>query len=542
MVRPLVLSTRNNRKTGRFLSNPPRAFLLGIGLTTALFQVISFLSIQHWNAKFLGDCGSDSHENDDGGLATKLQNFNPRQLRARAAKGSASASAASTLEYLSQQIGTSSSLTSAEKEQLLSTLHHLQLSKAQSKTTGSHDQSPYAYMFVMGGIHEHRPTYKGFLYDVLVATTLLRRFGSTADVVLYLQMSPDSQLGGLPLEDLRKLRALQIKIKPLPAPTHKESFANLVFQKFRALELTEYRRVVFMDADAIPLTNLDYLFHLSDPLHTATPTLLKPNLIMASRGEPCNAGVFMLQPQPGGWDELQEIITRQRELGAKLPYPHFSWEKGWGYDFEAENDIWRGTAKNGKKWRFHAGHSDQGLLYYWTKFHKQHVSIVIQDEIENWIDPSMIGRTAALTVDGKPKPILEKTLKGEPLAAYSTEKPFVSQFACDTINIAGKDKAHQPHQCIVSYRDFAHFMGGNKPWQDKDPKEFLSRIRSQIRYTTDKYNAPKRLWFQTLFQVEDNGLNLETEFTQWHDNHGDKGAPLGDMAKHSDFMADHPIE
>lgn len=127
--------------------------------------------------------------------------------------------------------------------------------------------------------------------------------------------------------------------------------------------MTQYRRVVFMDADAIPLANLDYLFQLSDPLHTTTPTILRPNLIMASRGEPCNASLFMLKPEQGAWDELLEIIHRVREEGKALPYPHFSWERGWGYDFEAENDRWQATVKYGIKWRYFAAHSDQGLLF-----------------------------------------------------------------------------------------------------------------------------------------------------------------------------------
>ncbi|CAB9518632.1 expressed unknown protein (Partial), partial [Seminavis robusta] len=321
-------------------------------------------------------------------------------------------------------------------------------------------KSPYAYMFVIGGIHEDRPAYKGFVYDVLVATRLLRKLGSTADVVLFTQMSPDSPLDALPQEDTDHLHALNIQIIPLPKP-NRESFAGLVFEKFRALQLVQYRRVMFMDADAIPLANLDYMFHLSDADHKSTPTFLKPNMIWATRGEPCNAGLFMLEPEAGGWERLQAIIRRMKEEGKQLPYPHFSWNRGWGYDFEAENDEWHGTIKYGKKWRYHAGHSDQGLLYYWTKFYKRNVSIIIQDKIENWIDA---GVNANKTIDGFSKPTLEMNLRLEPLGPYSHENPLVHQFNCDEEKHQQASKYKKPHQCVVPYRDIAHFMGGSKPW------------------------------------------------------------------------------
>jgi alpha-N-acetylglucosamine transferase len=47
-------------------------------------------------------------------------------------------------------------------------------------------------------------------------------------------------------------------------------------RKFRILAFTEYRRVLVFDGDVILLGNLDYryLFELSDPADTTTPTVL----------------------------------------------------------------------------------------------------------------------------------------------------------------------------------------------------------------------------------------------------------------------------
>jgi Mannosyltransferase putative len=452
------------------------------------------------------------------------------------------------LDSLSSHIGHSSQLSAEEKEQLLRTIQQLaedkqqqqqeQLQQQPEESTAAHafqltPKSRYAYMFVIGGIHEDRPNYMGFFYDVLVSARLLNQMNSTADVVLFTQMSPDSKLDQLPPQDMQYLNALNVQVLTLPKPTQ-ESFAGLVFAKFRALQLTQYRRVIFMDADAIPLANLDYLFHLSDPLHTTTPTLIRPNLVMASRGEPCNAGLFMLQPEKGAWDELLAIIRRQREEGKKLPYPHFSWERGWGYDFQAEHDMWRATVKLGEKWRYHAAHSDQGLLYYWVKYYKRDVSIVVQDEVENWIDA---GPNANRTVDDKPKPMLQMTLKLEPLAPYSQEYPLAYQFDCDQEAIIHRPKANKSHRCLVPYRDFAHFMGSSKPWMKIDsPRHFLQRPPKSV-----EYNAGMYVWFQTLGELN-TMLDMKLDFDKWHETLDVKESPLGLVAKFSDIAnADHGV-
>ena len=100
-------------------------------------------------------------------------------------------------------------------------------------------------------------------------------------------MSPDSKLDVLPTEDLRLLGALAFKIKYFDKPKH-ESFSQLVFDEFFILSMIDYKRIMYLDSDTMPLINLDYLFYLSDPDHTASPTLLKSNVIYVTRGEPSN--------------------------------------------------------------------------------------------------------------------------------------------------------------------------------------------------------------------------------------------------------------
>jgi hypothetical protein len=357
--------------------------------------------------------------------------------------------------------------------------------------------SSYAYAWVIGSIHEDRPAYKGFLYDVLISANVLRKHGSKADFWVWVEMSPNSTLDEMPQEDLRLIKALGIHVRHLEKPSM-ESFARLVYDKFRTLQMTDYKRVMFLDADIIPLVNLDYLFHLSDPDESSLPTVLRPNLIMASRGEPCNTGMFIVEPKPGAWDRLQAVIEKQRESARKLPYPHFS-----------RSDGWEAIDKKNNKWNFHASHSDQGLMYYYTKYMTQDVSIAISDRLQNWM-PS----------DGQlPQKVSE--VKGE-LAKYSP-KPAAYQHFCD----AEPNSASM--YCYPPYRDVCHFMGSNKPWQLGVGVKFMKNTNTHGK------SAPYRLWFKELTEINekyDMGLDIKN-FDTVHLKKM-KESPLGYMAMYTD--------
>lgn len=364
----------------------------------------------------------------------------------------------------------------------------------------------YAYAWVIGGIREDMPGYKGFLYDVLISVSLLRKFGSTSDFWLWIQLSPNSKLETLPEEDLRLLSTLDVHVVQLDKP-QEESFADLVFEKFRPLQLTQYRRVIFLDSDTIPLVNLDYLFHRSDPDHGQSTTLLS-NLIIASHGEPCNAGMFMMKPYDGAWERLQRIIQQQRSTGKLLPYPHFDWDIGWGHNFTAEGDQWDSVAKFGTRWRFHAGHSDQGLLYYFVKYVEQDVSIVIGDRIENW-GPGEQGKPSKLMT------IPNKVDENSPI-------PAATQYNCGLKNKVQDEYFY--YMCFPIYRDFAHFMGKNKPWQVGIHPPFGL-------FDDNKFYAPYRLWWRELNFLNVK-LSMGLDLYRWDDVFLPqlRESPLGYMA------------
>jgi hypothetical protein len=231
-----------------------------------------------------------------------------------------------------------------------------------SSTTGETSvDSPYAYAFVIGGCSPAKPAYRNYIYNILVATRIIRSEGSKADVFVFFQMNYDFPSETLPEEDVRVLEAMNIKFRYIPK-SKVENFFKTMLDKFRVLGLTQYRRVLFMDGDVMPTGNLDYLFELSD----GPDAILKPNLVITGSQEPANGGFFMLAPGEGELEEMNEII-HQREIKAQsLPYPYFDEVAGWGHEI-LPPDKWDRLSDSGTNWTFWAAFADQGLLYHWVR-------------------------------------------------------------------------------------------------------------------------------------------------------------------------------
>jgi hypothetical protein len=226
----------------------------------------------------------------------------------------------------------------------------------------------YAYAFVIGGCNPDDGRYKGFIYNVLVATRLLRQEGSRkADIVVMIQMSQNTTANELPLEDVRFLSAMKIQILYLQKSQH-DSFYATVLHKFCILNLVQYRRVLLMDADVMPLGNLDYLFELS-----YEQKMLKENVVVAGPMEPANGGLFMLEPNPGDYRRLLDIVAARQKHGEKITnvdssgYQGYKFDPvyGWGHVIEPP-DQWvaRRPGETGTNWTFLFAFSDQGLLYH----------------------------------------------------------------------------------------------------------------------------------------------------------------------------------
>ena len=211
----------------------------------------------------------------------------------------------------------------------------------------------FAYAYVISGCNEEAP-HRNYLYDISISTYLQREAGSTADVIVYVQMAYESKLDELVEQDRNLLEAMNIYVKYIPK-TAEESFYRTMLDKFLILGLVQYERVLFMDGDVLARGNLDYLFDLS------VRGILKRNIVTAGKTEPANGGFFMLAPTNNATDRMMAIIRDKEARGKKLPYPHWDENVGWGHEFE-EGDFAR--FKNGRrvdKWNFYGAFADQGM-------------------------------------------------------------------------------------------------------------------------------------------------------------------------------------
>ena len=391
------------------------------------------------------------------------------------------------------------------------------LVQIQNKHADNRQQSSYSYAWVLGSIHEDKWAYKGFLWDIIISANLLRKQGSTSDFWVFVRLSPDSKLDDLPSEDRRLLEAVGVNIKVLNKP-QKESFAQLVFDKFLTINMTDYKRVMFLDGDLIPLLNLDYIFHLSDPDHAETPTLIKPNLITASLREPCNTGMFMVEPSVEAFAKYNDAVLKRRENAKTLPYPYFDYTEGWGRNFKEHHETWRSVIKKANGWHFHASHSDQGLMFYWSKYLIQDVTIVIGDFVENW----------KRGPDGDP--VREEEVKG--LFAPYQGKPLVYQWSCEKPYDERKGgETKNDWRCFPPINSVAHFMGKTKPWKQRIRGQDVSKVNNY----SYRQRAPKSLWFLELHEINTKyqmGLDLD----KWDETYPElmKNDTLGVQALFSD--------
>jgi hypothetical protein len=314
-----------------------------------------------------------------------------------------------------------------------------------SITSSVPQRSPWAYCFLLGGARLEREgsDYRAGLFSVVAATHYLRKQGSTADVVLMVQLSvhADPTLTTLADWEQEMLQKSGIRVTYLPrfAKPIMECFYSLVMEKFRILTLTEYKRVMFLDYDIFPKCNLDYMFELSDPQDARmsrtkiSQPLLKANVVLGYKKEPSNAGMFILEPNLDDYQLLLKEIKRKEERALQLPYPHWDDVEGWGHVIDP-SDAWQSPrGENGTRWTWPYAYADQGLLFYWTKYVKKSVSLVRFDTVESW----GVDSDDNLQVESTVKRLLDKH---SPCHGKGVARPS-------------------------PYTDFIHFTGNTKPWQ-----------------------------------------------------------------------------
>jgi hypothetical protein len=300
-----------------------------------------------------------------------------------------------------------------------------------------------------------------------------------------IQMAADSKYDKLldvDVDPFSKLDNATIHIKYLPKP-RVDTYYQSMLSKFLLLNYTEYSRILFLDADVLPLCNLDYMFDLSEQ------GIIKENFIMASRGTPANGGFFMLRPGIGEYSQIESIIQRQQEraIANKKATPRgkvFDYVKGWGHVIQ-EPDAWvTSRGKRNRLWNFYGSFADQGLLYHWVKYVKQNVSILLNDMLENWSSIEIIPQH-----DNNDN----GTVTGTPKLEWNMSTNNIAGFGCP----AERQRLY-PESTPPLYRDYWHYTGDKKPWEERDvPKDTMIDANRRV----DEVSTAKDLWFRALYQM-----------------------------------------
>lgn len=362
-------------------------------------------------------------------------------------------------------------------------------------TTGT---SKYAYAFVLGRCGGD-PTADNpddpctnYLYNIAVATKILRDHSSQADVIVFVQKAVTQPRGTtLSAQQQRLLEAMKIQVRYIPQRQKQENFYTITLNKFMVLQLTEYQRVLFMDADVIPRdVSLDYLFDMS------VQGVLKENVVLAGNNEPSSAGFFLLTPRPGDWDHIQDIIEETELRSKQLPAPHH-WDEvvGWGHAIE-QPDHWELiNGKTGTNWTFYCAYSDQGLLYHWVKYVKQSVSILIDRKVEHWGSRTTTMKNGTTTTVA----LHEETL--------SSADVF-------------KGEALRRRQPLIAFNDVFHFTGDGKPWICGPPKDFLvSNNETANANASTSSSSGVYVWFSVLAALNDE-YDMGLDFAKWKNTTG----------------------
>jgi len=324
----------------------------------------------------------------------------------------------------------------------------------------------------------------GMLYNAMIAGRIFRRSNTTADVVAVVEMHYQTKHDALPDDQVQMLTASGVKILYLEKPSESSNFMETTLRKFDVLLFDQYSRVLFLDADVMPFCSMDYLFELSDP-DPATITaqqqpVLRENLVLGWKIEPANAGFFMLRPSKKFHAELKAIIKRRFDEAATMTGKlQFNRTHGWGHVFEGGDDVWRSLYKvefregrSNTEWNWHGEICDQGLLYYWVKYHRKDVSIALGNEIEHWVD-----RDGRAVLDHRDRDILKQ---------YTCSGTIMNRLRDRSINGASP------------YADFHHFTGQSKPWL----KGEMNETSIQRFASPDTITHSVDLWWHELYQAQ----------------------------------------
>lgn len=211
-----------------------------------------------------------------------------------------------------------------------------------AKTKQANKTARFAYVFLMAGCNPKKKTrYIGYVLNILISKHVLKESGSKADVIVLARMSSETE--DETISEQETLEKAGVIVRYLPK-VHTDNFYSAMLDKFQILKLLEYERIIFFDSDSTPHCNMDYMFHIS----MGPNPIFAPNVVLSYKHEPAQGGFFMLQPEEGDYERLQEIIDHRMNT-----YYNFSEVYGWGHKIEPP-DHWNSmNEKNQTLWNWY---------------------------------------------------------------------------------------------------------------------------------------------------------------------------------------------
>jgi len=310
-------------------------------------------------------------------------------------------------------------------------------------------------------------SYRGLLYNILVSVKILRNSGSTADMVVLVKMASANEK--LPSEYVRWMTALDIRIQYVPAsPSIVNEFSTITFEKFRLLDLVDYKRILYMDADVTPRCNLDYIMDLS----MGEDAILQPNFLVSIGDSPVSSSFFMLAPGDGKFKKLLKIIAKASDPGG------FRGGPGWGKWLRETDEPFKTISnKRGMGWDYDGADSDQGLLHHWAQWSQKKASFAIGNRIENWVDQKIVNVG---------NPLIKHSCLPEQLENNEDRTALFSEDSKqDLISPLG----------VAPYRDFLQWRySEKKPWHHH---------RAPLVESEEEMHTPVERWFGILQQLDD---------------------------------------
>ena len=229
---------------------------------------------------------------------------------------------------------------------------------------GTGGTSTHAYVVMVGPLEPAR-NYRPWLLSAVSMANTLRAHGSAADFLVLLDTKRDGKpRATVPL--LEKEEATLVKARcrwryAKPPGQRRLAGYHMGHYKLLAWQHTEYAAIQLLDADLLPVANLDPLFGLAQDFKAQ---------VVACPGKvaPLNAGWVLIWPSLDTFAGLVRTLDLMTRPNRAAPYGH------------AMASPWRTAtgAAGGADWRFFDAFGNQGHMYDYFRFEAKSLALIVQ--------------------------------------------------------------------------------------------------------------------------------------------------------------------